>query len=549
MPNPQHKTQRQFRTSSPKGSIRKACPAQDIFKFHQKPGKRSLDLRDTCLQMSPVSETQLDACWRGNLKQGLTWAAVLKQYNTESQRFSVPPAADKFPERVHYQSCCGVFCRNMAGAADLLLFQRLLRNFEQVVSRSGGGSVAAACKTDILLRVRLGPREEDFSQEIFAWMTAMSARSGVHAPSQVFVLLEVVDSAGADGVCRLRLRSRQELRSSLSWCSQLLAEGPLLHYTEQEFADHLLDCVHVTQASWLCITRLAFKDVNLSTVDVIGPWPEWEDLMVAAGADCQDAVPAGPQEAAPVAASGARQAAPLTEAFDLLAEIGGGPPKGRGRGKGKRTNAELRKSVVAALPFDPAAHEALQAHVQDLLAEEHVLEPESDLLVSAASRQGTSDVVDAAAVVREIQDPVVSASVDATFTESLAEAVACCREASLSAEAAFEESGDEDIVDESVRDDMEMDASAEAEADPDAAPRGSSDAASCTESGQVADRLTSRLWRVPDSHLFASYIWGFPCFEKYMLLLGYDSAAWLPSFAVAVRRQHHQAPQQPVPSS
>ena len=160
--------------------------------FQQSSENRQPDLKDECLRLSPVSEEQLEKVWKQNLAKGITWADALKRYNVESQRFTVPPAADVFPEKVNYQGCCGVFCRNSASPRDLQLFVKLLVAFDRLVA--GCGAVAVANKTDILVKHSLMTSGGDISYETFTWVTALSARSGIHASSQIFVLLDIVDS-------------------------------------------------------------------------------------------------------------------------------------------------------------------------------------------------------------------------------------------------------------------------------------------------------------------------------------------------------------------
>ena len=85
-----------------------------------------------------------------------------------------------------------MFCRNSASPRDLQLFVKLLVAFDRLVA--GCGAVAVANKTDILVKHSLMTSGGDISYETFTWVTALSARSGIHASSQIFVLLDIVDS-------------------------------------------------------------------------------------------------------------------------------------------------------------------------------------------------------------------------------------------------------------------------------------------------------------------------------------------------------------------
>ena len=91
-----------------------------------------------------------------------------------------------------------------------MLFSRLLQAFDTVVSRCGDGSIAAASRQDILLKAPLQRHGERLpGQDWFAWVTAFSARSGIHASSQVFVLLEAVPERGFGDKLRLRVPAIQ----------------------------------------------------------------------------------------------------------------------------------------------------------------------------------------------------------------------------------------------------------------------------------------------------------------------------------------------------
>ena len=167
-------------------------------------GKDSVDLVDECLKHSPVSQSHLESWQRGCLSKGVTWAQSLDQYNRESQRFSLPPSESAFPDPVTYQGHCGVFCRNQSAASEVLFYRHLLQAFDKKVSLSGQGCVAAASRADIWLRFQLLGPESQVLSERYAWLTAPSAQSGPHAPTQIFVMLQ---SRAEDAGVRLWLRS------------------------------------------------------------------------------------------------------------------------------------------------------------------------------------------------------------------------------------------------------------------------------------------------------------------------------------------------------
>jgi hypothetical protein len=118
---------------------------------------------------------------------------VLEQFNRESQRFTVPAAENTFPQRVVYQGHCGPFCRASASEHDVRAYQKLIDAFNNVVLQCGGAAVAN--KTDLLLRFTLRNSAAETCLDVYAFATAVSSQSGVHAPSQVFVRLDILPAA------------------------------------------------------------------------------------------------------------------------------------------------------------------------------------------------------------------------------------------------------------------------------------------------------------------------------------------------------------------
>ena len=176
--------------------------------------KQGQVLADDVVRFSPVSEAQLETSWRNNIAQGRTWAQTLQQYNVESQRFTVPPADDKFPTKVTYHGCCGILCRNVSSPIDIANFQKILAAFNRATAMCGDGTAASSAKCDILIRFRLhSDLEEDvWSAQCFSFVTACSARSGVHAPSQIFVACRFAEQDGAGGQL-LRLEASDNVPS------------------------------------------------------------------------------------------------------------------------------------------------------------------------------------------------------------------------------------------------------------------------------------------------------------------------------------------------
>ena len=404
----------------------------------QAPQGDVVDLADECVQRSPISQKQLISWWQGSLKNGHTWAQCLHQYNCESQRFAVPAAGAAFPAQVTYQSCCGVFCRQRESPQDVLLYMRLLQAFSAAVAQCGTNGVASACKTDILLQVSIGREDiHDLSCE-YVWMTACSARSGVHPPSQMFLALDVTDAVLEGSLVRLRLRSGEPLQSQVPWCSSVLDRGPLVHSTEQLYAKSLVESLRRMGGDAVRIARMTFTDVNLSTVEATGVAPGWEQIVVRAAPETRKPEPVHPQ---PPVEDGASAAA--AAGFDLLEEVMQGPAapraRGRGQGRGQRTSSALREVVVAALPLDASLQQSLDAELACLLKEENVLPPEE-------TRQGH----DAQLLGRALEDPVTAASLGEDSRRSFIQAVEVCQRAEISVEAAFAESDDDEVEGEAV---------------------------------------------------------------------------------------------------
>ncbi|CAE7198521.1 unnamed protein product, partial [Symbiodinium sp. CCMP2456] len=398
------------------------------------PTSAAPDLVDEHLRDSPVSQGQLESWWRDSLNRGLTWAQCLLQYNRESQRFSIPPPGSSFPDKVTYHGHCGCFCRNRASPRDVLSFLKLLQAFNQVAQ--------AGTLSDILLKLTLG---QGLSHQ-YVWMTAQSARSGVHQPSQIFILTDEMNAEAEGGYVRVVLRAGPLLGSRVPWCQAALQHGPLVHETEQSFAKSLLNAAHDIDAELVTVSRMSFQDVDLCTVEVTGKWIGSEDLVIHLLPDEEHPEDSDPRVAAPPSAAVLPDAGP-GEGFDLLEEVLHGPRRargrGRGRGRGGRTSADLRQGLIASLPFDPASmQDELESELQSLLQEHHVLLPPEP----AANQSGD-------AMGDLLQDPVMSASLPEAFGESLQEAVTTCQQADAGLHAIFPESDDEQVQGESLGED------------------------------------------------------------------------------------------------
>ena len=417
--------------------------AEDIRMFYSSSSSSDFNLADEFLTCSPVSEDQLQSNWQHNVQKGVTWAQALNHFNIQAQRFSLPPSDDKFPDRVTYQSCCGCLCRSNASPQDLFLFVKLLNSFEGVIKQCGNGSAPSAASCDILLRFSFFSEEDEVPRrDMYAWMTAFVRARNC---TQNFILMSVAPESSPDCL-KLKLASQAAIRHELKWCSSLLQSGPLCHFSGQEFAKHLLGMFHESCACAVVVTRLAFQDVDLCTVIVEGSWDSWKDLTVRfAGQQPVGEEDEQPGDAPAVADDALPESSDQPNQgnhFDLLAEISGGSgvrKQGKGKGRGRGTTSELRRGLVAALPFDPTVHQELQREFEQFLADEHV-QPELVL----PDRPACSEIE------RALRDPAIAASLDAAAAESVLKAVESCRQADPDLEVAFDESGDDDIVEDSM---------------------------------------------------------------------------------------------------
>eukprot|EP00439_Symbiodinium_sp_Y106_P065057 s2155_g10.t1 len=432
--------------------------AEQIKSVVHKAKGQDLNLVDEVVRDSPISQSQLDAWWRTNLAQKHTWADALRQFNVESQRFTVPPGDDQFPERVQYHGFCGELCRTYSCPNDIMLFQKLLQAFDSVVAKCGDGTTASATKSDILLRIRLHAQppgdDETCCYESFKWLTALSARSGVHPSSQIFVSLDVAERV-LGGRTKLRLRALPAVHSELPWCSSLLDVGPLHHVTEQTVAKTLLGLYHDHGASFISLTRMAFRDINLSTVEVSGAWEGWQPLVVQGPSAVATAGDAGEdpclddddddqdvQDEPEVANAG--------NGFDLLGMVSAPVPragrrgKGKGKGRGKLKSSQVRNSLVAAMPFDASLQGDLERQLQQVLEDEQIMLPEA--------------VGEAPLLEQMLQDPVMIETIAASSAADLCDAVQLCTKAqpASAVPCAFAESDDEQILGDSVDADLEV---------------------------------------------------------------------------------------------
>ena len=154
--------------------------------------KKTKLLEDDIHSVSPISEAMLEKSWKQNLQRGVTWAMALQTFDQESQRFAKPACGEEFPKKVLYQSSCGAFCRSCHDMNLVKFYQSLLDAFAELVKSIG--DISRASKEHILLQCTV--RFEVEEKQVFAWLVAPAASSGVNRCDQTFVLCNVAGPMG-----------------------------------------------------------------------------------------------------------------------------------------------------------------------------------------------------------------------------------------------------------------------------------------------------------------------------------------------------------------
>lgn len=86
----------------------------------------------------PLSESTLEAAFRGLSSNGITGKAAESKFHLESERIARPPANDIFPSRVVHEGVCGELCRHFADPRQIGLHQGTAAIFNSIVTRKGG---------------------------------------------------------------------------------------------------------------------------------------------------------------------------------------------------------------------------------------------------------------------------------------------------------------------------------------------------------------------------------------------------------------------------
>ncbi|CAE7192429.1 unnamed protein product [Symbiodinium sp. CCMP2456] len=215
----------------------------------------------------PVSEQMLETIACHQRKRGVSSAAAVAQFDLEMERIARPPAdAEVFPKKVCYESCCGYQCRNSGEHDRISLHCKLVE----------------AARADLLCAFTVIDAAKRNIVREYAWVTAPSARSGVHKPDQVFVCADDVTSsfgsardrpaavANAFAGLRLMLSTVPYVECKREWLPSTgdagQPVGRLRMYTTDAFAFYLLGLLTSPEdltprtPGEVVVDRLAFED-------------------------------------------------------------------------------------------------------------------------------------------------------------------------------------------------------------------------------------------------------------------------------------------------
>ena len=379
----------------------------------------------------PVTEKALQNIWKSQRQNGITWRSATDRFRAETERIARPQSAfEAFPQSVTYESNCGAQCRTNACAQRVSLHVNLTSALASVVKQLG--RIADAVKADVLLACEVF---NDARQRVttYAFMTAMSARSGVHPAEQVYaVALPVGGLVPGRRVAQerfngLRLQlstiapTRPLARAWLPFQGDDPAQrvGRLSLFTTDEFCKELLDMTVDSErpACTVVLTRLSYQDLWPSTVQVTGVDCSLPPVIVKPGSveipepindvdQDGDVEREGDEEgdAADTAADG----------FDLLQLlVQDQVPQPRPR------KARARAGSPAAKPSEDAEAEDLLAdpEMQAILGHEEVVALREALRTCRQTASASSSAASAAGAGAEAAEEVIDTESDSQIEE------------------------------------------------------------------------------------------------------------------------------------
>ena len=380
-------------------------------------------LRDDVHSQSPISEDMLERAWRKQLQDGETWASTLLKFDSEAQQFSEPSAQGPFfPKQVFYQGHCGCFCRRHNPSAHVQFFTQLTTAFTDLVKRLG--PIGVVNKMSILLQFDLSFSNSAVTN-VYAWLVAPAAKSGIHRPQQSFILC-TADTGVGPRVFNLTLKTLPLCESSRSWAQSGMSAGSLHQLDHESFAVHLLDlqphnaCVLQDVAlEKISIHRLRFEDVGLATVQVLGFDPGFETIVVKMFEDV-------PQEPSGLLVDGCDDAVPgvilddeecdnvPSEPSDLLGLMCADVELEKTKFKKRRTTAKSKADIQAEV--------AKARSAQGTYKSIYVVEDDFQILEPEPARSA-DDLLHQA-----VDDPSVVESLDPDVAQSLTQALWQCKQ-------------------------------------------------------------------------------------------------------------------------
>ena len=382
-------------------------------------------------EASVLSESLLERSWRDNVKRGIRWADSLANFDKQSQRFAIAPADFAFPKTVRYEGWCGNFCRLSNDMHYTAFVSRIKQSFVSLVSACG--PISDAAKEPILLCCSIVGSDK-IERDTYAWLLAPAAVSGPHQARQVFALCQIIVVAEEDSIV-LDLQSLPYIPSSVPFASHSLPVGPLQHMNQDEFAVHIVcscgDALDV-QPEEVRIERLAFENITLSRVKVIGIWGSFLPICIKMNEETVVPCEPGVNKLPPPKKSKVKH----SSAVDLLDLVCVDACKDSKKNSCKsstaipKSSAKIRKAIVEEF----LAEQCSENEIVDTSS----FFPAEDLLLPKENQSR--------ALIKAVGDASVAETLDHQAAKSLLEAVGACQEqhsSKVEIECDFDESDEE----------------------------------------------------------------------------------------------------------
>ena len=258
----------------------------------------------------PISEQALENIAQAQRDRGVSARQAEQQFVCEMERMARPPENDKFPDRVMYESFCGCQCRNTGEEGLIALHSKLQDSFLEIVRRHG--SPMDTVRADVLCLFTVVASTRKHVARQFAWLTAVSARSGAQKPQQVFVLAEPANAI----ICQGFQNEFRDLLLDLSFETYVHChkdylpvpedgdrKGRMRMFVADAFAHHLLNLFEGTgyRPEQVVVHKMLFEDITPVRVRITSIDPGFERLLVEASSTTADVPDESlPEEPAPI---------------------------------------------------------------------------------------------------------------------------------------------------------------------------------------------------------------------------------------------------------